>query len=122
MSHHYPHDMTVTPLARALGRVPSGLFILTVRSGGAETGMLASWIQQCSFSPPQVVVAVNKERYLRDWMTPETPFVVNVLADGQMAIVKHFARGFEPGQPAFEGLEIARTDGGAVHLLAAHAF
>ena len=53
-------------LAAALGRIPSGLFVLTATSGGAETGMLASWVQQCSFDPPQVTVAVNKERDVLD--------------------------------------------------------
>ena len=32
-------------LAAALGRIASGLFILTARQGKAETGMLASWVQ-----------------------------------------------------------------------------
>ena len=41
-------------LAAALGRVPSGLVVLTARHGARETGMLASWVQQCSFDPPQV--------------------------------------------------------------------
>src|SRR5262249_14596361 len=35
-------------LAAALGRVPSGLAILTIRNGDQETGMLVSWVQQCS--------------------------------------------------------------------------
>ncbi len=34
-------------LAAALGRIPSGLFVLTAGSGATETGMLASWVQQC---------------------------------------------------------------------------
>src|SRR5258706_383723 len=51
-------------LALALGRVPSGLFILTVCDGQRETGMLASWVQQCSFEPPQVSVAVKHGRDL----------------------------------------------------------
>lgn len=121
MSHHVPEKL-ITPLARAIGRIPSGLFILTVRCGSDETGMLASWIQQCSFAPPQVVVAVNKERYIVDWLKPETAFAVNVLAEGQTNLVKHFSRGFEPGHPAFDGLEVARVGDGAPHLLAAHAY
>ena len=31
------------PLASALGRIPSGIFVLTVARDGVETGMLASW-------------------------------------------------------------------------------
>ena len=49
-------------LGSALGRIPSGLFILTVGQGEAETGMLASWVQQCSFDPPRVSVAIQPQR------------------------------------------------------------
>ena len=49
-------------LAAALGRVPSGLFVLTIRRGSAETGMLVSWVQQCSFDPPLVSLAVQRGR------------------------------------------------------------
>lgn len=83
--------------------------------------MLASWIQQCAFSPPQILVAVNNERHFRDWLKPGTPFTVNILAEGQTPIVKHFARGFPPGESAFDGLDIQRSSSGAIRLLAAHA-
>src|SRR3954463_6664775 len=94
-------------LAAALGRIPSGLFILTVRRGTDETGMLASWVQQCSFEPPRVSVAVNKERYVLDWLKEGTPFTVNVLAEGQSHFLKHFGKGFGPGEPAFHGIAAA---------------
>ena len=54
-------------LAAALGRVPSGLYILTARHGDAETGMLVSWVQQCSFAPPLVSACherVNSARFV----------------------------------------------------------
>ena len=54
----------VPPWAAALGRIPSGLFVLTARNGERETGMLASWVQQCSFTPPCVSVALRKGREL----------------------------------------------------------
>ena len=49
----------VKELAAAVGRIPSGLFVVTVRNGDRETGLLASWVQQCSFEPFQVSVAVK---------------------------------------------------------------
>jgi flavin reductase (DIM6/NTAB) family NADH-FMN oxidoreductase RutF len=110
------------PWAAALGRIPSGLFVLTVRHGRRETGMLASWVQQCSFDPPQVTVAVRKGRFLLDWLTAGTPFAVNVIAEGQKQLVAHFGKGFDEGQPAFEGLEVHRPDGGAPVLAAALAW
>ena len=109
-------------LAAALGRIPSGLFVLTARHGRQETGMLASWVPQCSFDPPQVSAAVKKGRYVLDWLTPGAAFAVNVLSEGQKALLGHFGKGFEPGEPAFEGLEVKRGAEAAPVVLAAHAY
>lgn len=100
----------------ALGRVPSGLFILTARQDHDETGMLASWVMQCSFDPPRVSVAVQPERRVYGWLTPGATFALNLLGEGQTALLRHFAKGFDPGQPAFEGLLTERTTDGSVIL------
>jgi|SRR5579883_483857 len=109
-------------LAAALGRIPSGLFVLTVRHGDAETGMLASWVQQCSFDPPQVSIAVNKTRDLLDWLADGTPVVLNILPEGGKSLVVHFGKGFDKSEPAFEGLEVRRERETPPILLAAHAY
>ena len=98
--------------AAPLGRVSSGIFILTVRSGAEETGMLTSWVQQAGFEPPMVSVAVKAGRYVADWLTAGAPFVVNVVGAGQSQFLKHFGRGFAPDEPAFAGLNIERTTDG----------
>ena len=36
----------VKPWAAALGRIPSGLFVVTACRGDDATGMLASWVQR----------------------------------------------------------------------------
>jgi len=108
--------------AEALGRIPSGLFIITARSGERETGMLASWVQQCSFDPPRISVAVHKGRYILDWLTPGTAFVVNVIPEGGKALIAHFGTGFEPGEPAFENIEVRREGEAPPILAAAHAY
>ena len=108
-------------LAAALGRLPSGLFVLTVRHGDAETGLLTSWVQQCSFEPPQVSIAVRCDRPVLDWLTPGSAFAINVLPEGQTALLKHFGRGFTLEQPAFVGLDVVRSEGGAPVLRAALA-
>jgi flavin reductase (DIM6/NTAB) family NADH-FMN oxidoreductase RutF len=95
-------------LASALGRIPSGLFIVTARRAGVETGMLASWIQQCSFVPPMLSVAVKQGRDLAGWLTEGAAFTVNVLERDQTDMIAHFGRGFSLGEPAFEGLEVQR--------------
>jgi flavin reductase (DIM6/NTAB) family NADH-FMN oxidoreductase RutF len=109
-------------LAAALGRIPSGLFIVTVRHGRSETGMLASWVQQCSFEPAQVSIAVNTQRHWVSWLAVGTPFTVNVLAEGQKHLLTHFGKGFDAGEPAFDGIELLRLGEGAPALREALAY
>ncbi len=103
------------PWAAALGRIPSGLFILTARRGTEETGMLASWVQQCSFDPPLVMAAIRRGRVLEAWLHPGDTFVLNVLDDGQTDMIVYFGRGIPPGENVFSTLALERTpDGTAV--------
>ena len=67
----------------ALGRVASGLYILTVQRGDQETGVLTSWVQQCSFDPPQVTIALKQGREINGWLTDGATFVLNVLDSSQ---------------------------------------
>ena len=100
---------TKDTLAAILGRVPSGVFILTAKNdAGLETGMLASWVQQASFEPPMITVAINQKRYLHDWLKNEPHVVLNLLGEPQKQLLKHFGNGFGLGEPAFEGQEIER--------------
>ena len=56
-------------LAKVLGRIPSGVFVLTCGDGaGNMTGMLASWVQQAAFEPPMISVGVKNGRYINDWL------------------------------------------------------
>src|SRR5262245_44607352 len=88
-------------IAPVLGRVPSGIFILTAKHGEQETGMLASWVMQAGFEPPAVTVAVRQGRYLADWLKAGTPFVLNLVAEKQHDLLKHFGKGFAPEADAF---------------------
>jgi flavin reductase (DIM6/NTAB) family NADH-FMN oxidoreductase RutF len=109
-------------MAAALGRVPSGLFIVTARHGDAETGMLASWVQQCSFNPPQVSIALRADRPISAWLEPDAIFAINVLDDGQTDMIGHFGRGYDLDEAAFHGLEITRLPSGPVVLDEALAY
>ncbi len=116
-------DDRLKPLAAALGRVPSGLFIVTARRGEAETGLLASWVQQCSFDPPQVSMCLRRGRELNDWLEVGASFTVNILEDdGGTDLIVRFGRGFALDEPAFEGLEVERPDGAAPVLRDALAY
>jgi flavin reductase (DIM6/NTAB) family NADH-FMN oxidoreductase RutF len=100
-----------------LGRIPSGVFILTARGPeGEQTGMLASWVQQASFEPPTLTVAVNTKRYINDWLEDGAPVALSLVGESQKNLLGHFGKGFEPGEPAFEGLFTATTEKGLTVL------
>ncbi len=99
-----------------LGRVTSGIYILTIGQGDRATGMLASWVMQAGFEPPMVSVAVKQGRYVADWLSGGEPFVLNVVGADQKHLLKHFGRGFEPGEPAFVGLDVEPAANGAPAL------
>ena len=103
-------------IAEVLGRIPSGLFVLTVRHNGADSGMLASWVMQAGFEPPMVSVAVRSDRHIAEWLSSGSPFVLHILPTGHKDLLKHFGRGFEPGEPAIEGLAFDRGPSGVAVL------
>lgn len=107
-------------VAPILGRTPSGIFILTAADAeGRETGMLVSWVQQASFDPPMVTVAVNKERFLNDWLRRSPELALSLVGESQTRFLKHFARGFDPGEPAFDGVKVIRGETGLPLLASA---
>jgi flavin reductase (DIM6/NTAB) family NADH-FMN oxidoreductase RutF len=95
------------PFDPVLGRVPSGIFIMTIGTGARSTGMLASWVMQAGFDPPMVSVAVKQGRYVCEWLTAGEPFVLNLLGESHKHLLKHFGKGFAPEEPAFEGLALS---------------
>lgn len=77
--------------------------------------MLASWVQQCSFDPPQVSLALQRGREIGAWLNPGDVFTINILDETQTDMIVHFGRGFALGVAAFEGLEVERpAEGGPI--------
>lgn len=97
----------LSQLAKALGRIPSGLFIVSAGSGDQATGFLASFVQQVGLLPPVLCVAVKAERPAAQLIRDHAAFCVAVVDEASKQLMGHYARGFEPGQPAFEGINSA---------------
>lgn len=103
--------------AAALGRIPSGLFVVTWRGqeGGTaatDRAMLASWVMQGGFVPPLITIAVGTSRDLLAAIDQCTPFVVNVLGDSQRPLLARFGRPAGPGEDPFAGLAVDRSPTG----------
>ena len=99
-------------LARALGRIPSGLFIVTAGKGSEATGFLASFVQQIGFEPPVLSIAVKSDRPAAEMIREHGAFSVAVIDETCRHLLRHFARGFELGAPVFEEIACGHSDSG----------
>ena len=99
-------------IGKAIGRIPSGVFILVARHGGRDEVMMASWVQQASFQPPCVSVAVHKDRPVRGAIVASRRFALAVLPQDDTSLMKKYARGVAPGEDPFAGVEVLTTPAG----------
>lgn len=111
-----------TDLAAALGAIPSGLFVVTAGQGDLAVAILASWVQQCSFEPLQISVAVRPGRAISNLLVLGCKFVINVIATGDTQSLKQFSKGVGPGAGAFSGIELADGEHESPVLARAAAF
>ena len=99
---------TKEEIGTSLGKIPSGVGVLTAKNGGDESAMLASWFQQAAFEPPMISVAVNKTRPIQTIIEASKKFCVSLFHTNQKELFSHFAKGFEPGQDPFAGIDVDR--------------
>ena len=110
-------------LQKALGRISSGLYIITAQKGEVTSAMLASWISQASFQPLGFTVAVAKDRAIESLMQVGDTFVLNILEEGKhLGLMKHFLKRFEPGADRFAGIRTRPADNGSPILADALAY
>jgi flavin reductase (DIM6/NTAB) family NADH-FMN oxidoreductase RutF len=98
-------------MGKAIGRIPSGVFVLTVHHEGKSHAMIASWVQQASFEPPALSMALEKSRPMAKTIRAAKKFALSVLPDDDKTLMKHYAKPFEDADP-FEGVRTQQTPGG----------
>lgn len=107
-------DQLKERIARPLGEIPSGCFILTAGDGERSTGLLASWVQQAGFEPPMVSVALKRGRPIEQIIEASRHFVLNAVPEDRAALFRHFGRGFALEEPAFDGIAVHDSPAGPV--------
>lgn len=101
-------------MEKALGRISSGLYIITAQKGDVSSAMLASWVSQASFQPLGFTVAVAKDRAIESLMQVGDTFVLNILEEGNYsALMKHFLKRFPPGGDRFAGIRTRPAQNGS---------
>jgi flavorubredoxin/flavin reductase (DIM6/NTAB) family NADH-FMN oxidoreductase RutF len=110
-------------LEKALGRISSGLYIITAKKGELTSAMLASWVNQASFQPLGFTVAVAKDRAIESLMQVGDQFVLNILEEGKhLPLMKHFLKRFAPGADRFAGIRTRPATNGCPLLADALAY
>ena len=75
---------------RALSKIPYGLFVVGVRQADRVSGFTATWLSQCSFEPPRVMMAVRADSESRIMIESDRVFTVNFLRRDQQDVAKSF--------------------------------
>ncbi|HIE09743.1 MAG TPA: flavin reductase [Armatimonadetes bacterium] len=67
-----------------------GVYVVGAKDKGRVNALTCAWVMRVSFSPPMVAVAVGKTRYTHDMIKNSGAFSVNVLAEDQVELGRHF--------------------------------
>jgi flavin reductase (DIM6/NTAB) family NADH-FMN oxidoreductase RutF len=89
--------------ATSVGHIPSGLFIVAVQDPASQVidGYLASWVQQVSFEPLIISLAVKPGRPAYELIKAGKTFAVNIIGDHDKSYLKHFWKGYDPANNPF---------------------
>jgi flavin reductase (DIM6/NTAB) family NADH-FMN oxidoreductase RutF len=109
-------------MGRALGAIPSGIFVVTAARDAVRAAYVGSWIQQAAFDPPSITIAMNQQRPLLTLLQPGRGIGVNILGRRQAALYDRFERGFSLDEDPFVDVEITTAMTGAPLLCEAFAY
>jgi flavin reductase (DIM6/NTAB) family NADH-FMN oxidoreductase RutF len=116
MSDRDPH------LGKAIGKIPSGVYILAARHNGSAVAMMVSWAQQAAFAPLSLTVALAKDRPAYPLIRDGRLFSLSVLPQDDTSLMRRYARGVKPGEDPFAGVKVAQTPAGQPYLADAIAW
>jgi flavin reductase (DIM6/NTAB) family NADH-FMN oxidoreductase RutF len=110
--------MLSSAIATSVGHIPSGLFIVTVKDseGSVIDGYLASWVQQISFRPLMISLAIKPGRPSYDLIKNKNVFAVNIVGDHDKTYLKHFWKGYDPALNPFSELPYSLGEHGGFLL------
>ncbi|MBN9623319.1 MAG: flavin reductase [Actinobacteria bacterium] len=91
-----------------VGRLASGVTILTAHSQGHDFGMTASAVVSLSLEPPMMLACVHRKAPTRQAISDSGTFAINVLDENQAHIAERFGA---PADDKFSGLELERGAG-----------
>lgn len=94
----------VPPLAQALGRVSSGLYVVAANGPEGPMGFIASFVIQAGFEPPTISVAVGKGRDHLTAIRDSGGFTVSIIDKASSGVMGAFFKKREPGDSPFDDI------------------
>jgi flavin reductase (DIM6/NTAB) family NADH-FMN oxidoreductase RutF len=111
-----------SPLALALGRIPTGLYIVTTLQNEQPLGFVGSFLMQVGFEPPVVSIAIANGREHLAAIRARGRFAVSVLDGASQGLMSAFFKRHEPGRSPFDQLEHRPSPAGLPILAGALAW
>lgn len=85
--------------------IPSGVFVVTLRSGNRINAYAAGWVVRVSEEPVMIQVAVWDQNYSHELAQDCDHFVVQILEEGQQKIARHFGKNSGRNMDKFSGFQ-----------------
>lgn len=77
-------------ILKNMAHMTYGIYVLTTRFENTINGMIASWVSQVSYDPPQFIVAIHPNRYTHDLLMKSGHFALHILAREQKDLLARF--------------------------------
>ena len=98
---------------KVLGKMKSGVYVLTTCLNGKDYGMTISWCVKVSKEPAMIAVSVGKERKEYSKIKESEMFAINILGEEHLELGRHFAIADGESVDDFKDVEISRLDTGS---------
>src|SRR5688572_32169216 len=75
-----------------LRKIPYGMYVMTALADGAPVASTLTWISQCSFHPPLVMIGVQSNSRMHEAVEKSGSLAVHFLSEGQQETARRFFR------------------------------
>jgi flavin reductase (DIM6/NTAB) family NADH-FMN oxidoreductase RutF len=89
---------------KVLRRIPYGMYVMTAIEGGAPAASTLTWLSQCSFHPPLVMIGIQTNSLVHAAVEKSGAVAVNFLAADQKEIAERFFKPPEAESGRLHGL------------------
>jgi len=105
-----------SPIARTLGCIPCGLYIVSTAADGAPIGFVGSFVMQTGFDPPTVCVAIGRDRAHLAAVRRSGRFALSILDADSRGLMGAFFKPPADGGSPFDALATETAPGGSTVL------